>query len=287
MGKKGKKGGKKSGKSGKKSAATGVAPSGGAEEEKETPKEVLLKDELDSLTLEVEKVRTQVELLRKENDFLQKEADTTRNETHEYMSYMSKRANKRQETIVSLNDWNQKELANLAQQKQNLLDKYDAEKNNLKSVILEREQQLQQIKNDIDELGKYKILQEEQRTKITLLKSEVMRQRGEQTEKIQQIRASCLKEKQDFRHESEKRITEMKMQASQEATRSLQMRTGEIKKENRDLRQELMELIQKSQALQAHKRELQEQKKVLEQEEEYSRDIKKIKQNRKDGNVAT
>ena len=68
--------------------------------------------------------------------------------------------------------------------------------------------------------GKYRVLQEEQRQKIDELKGEAMRQRGIQTEKIQEIRADCLREKQDFKFESENRIAEMKMQASQEATRS-------------------------------------------------------------------
>ena len=159
MVKKGKKGKKSGGKSGKKSgkgdkSASGAASAGGGEaEEKETPKEVLLRNELDNLNEETNRVKLDVEKLRRENEFLQKEADTTRSETHEYMCYMSKRANKRQETIVSLNDWNQRELANLSQQKQSLLDKYDAEKNKLKDVILQKEKHLQQIKNDIDDLG--------------------------------------------------------------------------------------------------------------------------------------
>ena len=69
---------------------------------------------------------------------------------------------------------------------------------NRRSVIDYDDKHLYIARLDLIE-GKYKVLQEEQRLKIEQLKGEVMRQRGQQTDKIQQIRADCLKEKQDFK----------------------------------------------------------------------------------------
>ena len=56
---------------------------------------------------------------------------------------------------MSLNDWNQKELEDLNQQKKKLLEKYDEEKTRLKDIVFQKEQHLQKIKSDIDDLGMF------------------------------------------------------------------------------------------------------------------------------------
>ena len=44
------------------------------------------------------------------------------------MSYMEKKTTKRQTTIVSLSDHNQKEIQDIQQQKSNMLDEYEMKK---------------------------------------------------------------------------------------------------------------------------------------------------------------
>ena len=47
---------------------------------------------------------------------------------HEYMSYMEKKTNRRQTTIVSLSDQNQKEIQDIRDQKQQMLEAYEEKK---------------------------------------------------------------------------------------------------------------------------------------------------------------
>ncbi len=47
---------------------------------------------------------------------------------HEYMSYMEKKTSKRQTTIISLSDQNQKEIQDIREEKKAMLDKYDETK---------------------------------------------------------------------------------------------------------------------------------------------------------------
>ena len=50
------------------------------------------------------------------------------NVKHEYMSYMAKKTQKRQTTIISLSDSNQQELENIKQQREQMLNEYQEKK---------------------------------------------------------------------------------------------------------------------------------------------------------------
>ena len=47
---------------------------------------------------------------------------------HEYMSYMEKKTSKRQTAIISLSDQNHKEIQDIKDQKQEMLDEYESKK---------------------------------------------------------------------------------------------------------------------------------------------------------------
>ena len=47
---------------------------------------------------------------------------------HEYMSYMEKKTNKRQTTIISLSDQNQKEIHDIKEETRIMLEEYEAKK---------------------------------------------------------------------------------------------------------------------------------------------------------------
>ena len=48
---------------------------------------------------------------------------------HEYMNYMQKKTSRRQTTIITLSDQNQKEIYDMMQDKQDMLDEYEDKKN--------------------------------------------------------------------------------------------------------------------------------------------------------------
>lgn len=65
---------------------------------------------------------------RHDNDWLEEEARKTRVESHEYMTYMTKKTKKRQSAIVTLSDRNQAELNEVRQQRAQMTAEFEKRK---------------------------------------------------------------------------------------------------------------------------------------------------------------
>ncbi|XP_071960781.1 coiled-coil domain-containing protein 166-like [Antedon mediterranea] len=245
-----------------------------------TEKEILLKRELDSLTDELAGLKKRVDELRRENEWLQEEAHKTRVESHEYMSYMAKKAHKRQTTIITLSDQNQEEIRQINQQKESMLREYEVKKKVLREELMEKDSELAKTNKELQELDEYKKLQADQVKRIRDLEKEVMRMRGKHTDTIQKLKSKFLAEKRDFQQESDGKIQQVAQQANREALICLQDHTNKIKQENRELRHELLKLIRRSRALQEHKTDLEEQKRQLLREKQYAEDLKQLRNTR-------
>merc|ERR1711976_607246 len=273
---KGKKGGKK-GKGKGKGKKKSSAKEGGGESPEPTDKETLLRQELDQLNEELNELKKEVDDLRQENDWLQQEAHKVRTESHEYMSYMEKKTSKRQTAIISLSDQNQKEINDIYEQKRQMLEEYEQKKDSLRSILMEKENLLSKTKKELEDLQEFKTLQQEQLGRIKDLKKEVMIMRGKHSDAIQQLKSRFLKEKRDFQHDSDAKITAMSKQANKEAVQCLNDHTQHIKHENRQLRHELLLLIRKTRALHEHRQHLEDQKKQLLLEQQYSQDLRTLR----------
>ncbi|XP_078609868.1 coiled-coil domain-containing protein 166-like [Branchiostoma floridae x Branchiostoma japonicum] len=271
-GKKGKKGKKGKGDKGDGDEAAGTAAPSAEPPEGEDREELLAK-QLQSVNDELAEKKRRVEELRKENEWLQQEAHQTRVESHEYMSYMAKKTHKRQSTIVSLSDQNQKEIEKLQQEKSEVLAEYEQKKAGLRQLLLERENELAKTKKELQELDEFKKLQADQISRIKDLEREVLKMRGVHSDTLQQLKAQFLKEKSDYQHESDQRITSMGKLANKEAARCLDEHTQMIKLENRQLRHELLNLIKETRALHEHKLRLEDQRKELLREQQYAKDL--------------
>lgn len=273
---KGKKGGKKKGKS--VSGEEGLPRTGeSAEPLPPTDREAYLKKELNLLNANLETLKQKAADLRKENEVLQREASHTRTESHEYMSYMAKKAHKRQTTIISLSDQNQKELENINSQKTQMLTDYEMKKTRLKSMLLEKENLLSKARKEFQDLGEYRDLRDEQLKKIKQLEREVLHMRGKHSDEIHQMKTKFLEEKARFSQGSEQKIEALALEANKKAVQCLNEHTTNIKLENKRLRAELLELIRRSQQLNNHKSELEEQKKQLLREQQYGADIRRLR----------
>ncbi|XP_070581050.1 coiled-coil domain-containing protein 166-like [Ptychodera flava] len=274
--------GKGKGKKGKKGGAAGGegGDDGPIEPPKPTEKELLLRTELENFTEELVVLKKRVEELRNENEWLQQEAHQTRVESHEYMSYMAKKTHKRQTTIITLTDQNQKEIEDINKQREEMLKSYEGKKQELRIILMEKEAALAKTRRELDELDEYKRLQIDQVHRIRDLEREVMKMRGKHTDTIQKLKTEFLKEKREYQQESEAKVNTLAKQANREALHCLNEHTSKIKGENRELRRELMKLIQTTRALHEHKQELEEQRKQLLREQQYGKDLKRLKNTR-------
>ncbi|XP_041363057.1 basal body-orientation factor 1-like [Gigantopelta aegis] len=242
-----------------------------------TEKELLLKEELQKITDELENAKIKVDDLRKENDWLQTEAHKVRVESHEYMSFIEKKTSKRQTTIITLSDHNKQEIRNIQIQKQMMEEDFDDKKKALENLLLEKEHLLEKTTQELNDLQEYKDLQTEQLTKIRDLEKDVKQMRAKHSEAIQQLKSDFLKQKREFQSDSENRIHSLETKANKEALQCLIDHTNRIKVENRQLRRELLGLIQKTRVLHQHGTSLEEQKRQLLCEQQYANDLKKLR----------
>nr|KAG5713877.1 hypothetical protein BaRGS_024504 [Batillaria attramentaria] len=272
-GKKGKEKGKKKGKDAK-----------AVEEKPKTPepteKEIMLQEELNKVTKDLEDSKVRVEDLRKENEWLQQEAQKVRIESHEYMSYMEKKTSKRQTTIITLSDHNKQEIRNIQLQKQVMEEEFDEKKKALEALLLEKQHLLEKTNQELNDLQEYKNLQTEQLTKIRDLERQVSEMRTHHTHAIQNLKADFLRQKREYQNDSDTRIQSLEKKANKEALQCLTEHANHIKLENRALRRELLSLIQTTRALNEHQKELEDQRRQLVREQNYANDLKKLRENR-------
>ncbi|XP_069461543.1 coiled-coil domain-containing protein 121 [Ambystoma mexicanum] len=242
-----------------------------------TETEALLQQEHDQLALSMETFRKRLDTLRRDNEFLQEEAQRVRVESQEYMSYMSKRTQKRENTIITLSDQNQKDLEDLRRQREELLSQFREKEAELNDQLLQKENKLAHLGQEIQELQPIKDLQQEQIARIKELEQEVMATRAKNAETLLQIKGAFLHDKAAFREDSEQQVLSLGKEAQEEAERFMKAHNEGVVQENQQLRQELLHLIRRSRVLQAHKLHLERQNKQLVQEAQYSQAMERCR----------
>ncbi|KAG5260881.1 hypothetical protein AALO_G00297590 [Alosa alosa] len=240
-------------------------------------KDSLLQKEYDILTNTLLNLKKKLEQLRKENEFLQNEANQTRMESHEYMSYMSKRTQKRQKAIVTLSDQNHQQLESLREQRDELFRKYEEQASELKQKILEKENELALLNIEIAELREFKSLQQQQLGCIAELEKEVVAMRCRHSESLQALKSDFLREKERYQAQAQQEVSNLALAANKEASECLLSHTQEVAMENRDLRAQLQELIQRADALHTHQDQLQAQQHQLLLEKEYVHELRRLR----------
>ncbi|XP_053316527.1 coiled-coil domain-containing protein 166-like [Spea bombifrons] len=241
-----------------------AAGDGGKREVSE--REALLQQEHDKLTAEQEALRGRLEQLRRENEFLQEEAERVRVESQEYLSYMKKRSQRRQDAIVSLSDQNQRELQDIQQQKGELQSRLDAEEAELREQLLQRERELARLTREIGELRPARELQTEQISLIKELQDQVMAARGRHAQALLAVQAAFLQERARCHQDCELQLQQLSEEAQAEATRALLEVSAKTEEENRQLRQELLRLIGHARLLQERKQKVTDQNQRLRRE---------------------
>jgi len=247
-----------------------------------TDKELKLKSQLESLTVQLSTLKSEANELCLENDFLQQETHQTKLETQEYMNYMSKKTGKRQNAVITFSDRNKEQIGEIESRKLYMMEKFANQKTELNDKILSRESELASIRQELDNLGDYKTLQEKQGREIMELEKKVAEERVKHSEAVQRLKAQFLDEKKRFQNESDETLGELSREAKKEAHNCLVSHTKQISVENRALRRELLSLIESSRALHIHKRELEDQQKVLARDQEYANNIQMLRETRRD-----
>ncbi|KAM9155634.1 coiled-coil domain-containing protein 121 [Pangshura tecta] len=249
---------------------------GAAEGAVASREEVLLQQEYSRLCKELEDMKGARIQLREENEFLQQEAQRLRAENQEFMCYVAKRAQRRQEAIVSLNDQNKQAVEEIRREQQELLTLYQSKEAALRERLLHKEGELIRLSKEVEGLREIQALQQEQAAHIRELQGELVTTRQQHTQHLQETRSHFLQEKAAFEQKSQQQVLCLLQQAQEVVARCMQEHSDQVKCENQELRQELHQLIQRSRTLHLHKRRLENQAQQLLRERCYMQDMARL-----------
>ena len=125
-------------------------------------KEKELAKRLDQLRITSEDMNALLQQRVAENEWLQEEVDRMTKENREYLSYMEKRSNRRLNLVVTLSEYNREELNKLNDDKLAIITRFEAEKHELKNVLLQKESALIKKQEELRKLKDVESIKQEQ-----------------------------------------------------------------------------------------------------------------------------
>lgn len=236
-----------------------------------------LKDELDKLEKELIETKEKVYSLKTDNDWLETEAQRISEESQEYMTFMAKKASSRQNAIITLSDHNKQEIEEIKKERELSIAEFDAKKIALQNNLISKQNILNKVKEEIEDMADFKELKQKQLDEIKELETEISLVRLEQAKLINGLRSEFFQEKADHKKSTDQRIAKIVRVANREARECLNKNTIMIRQENQKLRSELFGLIETTNAIQQNKEKLESQKHDLLHEIRYAEDLKKVR----------
>ncbi|NXC63791.1 CC166 protein, partial [Aleadryas rufinucha] len=241
----------------------------------ETPKEIsevenppkerkmYLQEECRILTEHLDTYLGRAEQLLQGNKRLEKEAQGIQEQSQAYLSCREKCSQDPPDMIITLNDQNCRDLAQIQAQKEELVPRYVAKEQEVRSSLKDTEAEAALLDTELEELEPYRelLVQAEQRVKA--LEKELRVTRIRCAEETHAIRSRFLQEKADCEQEFHQRMQELTCRAEEVALQALIQHVEQVKAENRHLRQELLGLLQHCQLLRDAKIRLQDQQEQL------------------------
>ncbi|CAF0858982.1 unnamed protein product [Rotaria sordida] len=248
-------------------------------------KEIVLQTELDNKVKELAEIKLRAHAFEEENHWLNEEAKKIRIEMDEYMHFMSKKTNLRQTKIVTLTDYHRKEIEDINRDKENMLKEYKQKKEELRLQIIEKGQLLIQVKNDLEAMNEYKLIQEQQNNEIKRLQNEITQIRSQHVSGISRMKLTHAEELQQQRTIENAKIEEIRQQADQEAEQFLYDQTLNIQNENVELRKALQDMLKRTQLLNDLKQRLEEEQLHLINRIKLTADLRKIRLDKVSTNI--
>ncbi|KAL8184163.1 UNVERIFIED_CONTAM: hypothetical protein K2H54_008047 [Gekko kuhli] len=231
-----------------------------------TQEAALLLQDYERVCRELEDLKVRRVQMRGQNDFLQQEARCLRSESLEFMGYLAKRAQKRQDAAVSLSEENQQMLGEIRRQHQAVLAHFREQEAAVRDELLHKEAELARLGSDLEGLGEIRALQQEQVARIQELQQELAAARKQQVERLQETKAHFLRQRAACEKEAQQQVERLAQQAQEVATRCQREHSETVKRQNQELRQELQQLVRRASELRKHKQRLEEQAQQLRQE---------------------
>lgn len=265
---------KKPGKDGKKEKAEQDSEN---KERIRSEKELILQKQLDDLTMESNQLRGTLEVLRKDNHFLREEANKSVEAATEYSLYMKSEAERRRNDVLSVNQKNQKDIAQLDRECEVLTVNFNKQLTEMTNELESKKVKLAEAKEKLASLDHVTEKEKLALQQINDLEKNLEETRTKHSQEIQQMKADFLKEKRNFTEETDNDVLALSKRATEIATICLNQHAERVQKENQKLRTELLALLSESEQLQQRKQQLEQQYLSLTRENEYLDDLQNMR----------
>ncbi|KAF5888542.1 coiled-coil domain-containing protein [Clarias magur] len=169
----------------------------------------------------------------------------------EYLSYMSKQAQKRDDALAVLSKQREQKLGELSKEREEMVEKHKAQVTELNNGILEKGAELEQLNFEIAEHENVQHLQQQQLRSIAELEQELASARCRHSETLQALNASSLREKERYQTEAKHKV------------RELTFKVNKVSEENHRLHQELQQMIHRTRALRSRQQLLETKRRQL------------------------
>ncbi|KAM9500088.1 coiled-coil domain-containing protein 166 isoform 1-T1 [Clarias gariepinus] len=260
----------------KKAEASGGAGKE-ADKEAEAERQAQLHKEYEILNEIFRNLKRKADQLRKDNEILQNETNQIRIESQEYVSYMSKQAQKREDALAVLSKQREQKLGELSKEREEMVEKHKEQVTELNKEILEKGAELEQLNFEIAEHENVQRLQQQQLGSIAELEQELASARCRHSETLQALKASSLREKERYQVEAKHKVRELTFKVNKEVSVCLLSYLQQVSEENHRLHQELQQMIQRVRALRSRQELLETQRRQLLLEKEYARELQHLR----------
>ncbi|KAJ7341448.1 hypothetical protein JRQ81_005552 [Phrynocephalus forsythii] len=225
-----------------------------------------LQEQYEHICRDLESLRLRRGQLQAQHHFLQQEAQELHMQSQEFLGYLGKQAQRRQDQVVSLSEQNQALLRETQRQHWELLACGQEQEAALRKELLQKEAELTHLTSELEGLRWVQDLQKAQARHIRELQQELAAARKQHLEQLQVTKTRFLREKATCEREVQQRAEHWVQEAQGAVSRCLQEHSQAIRQQNQELRRELYQLVQRVQELQAYKCHLQQKVQCLHQE---------------------
>ncbi|NWU43795.1 CC166 protein, partial [Hylia prasina] len=226
-------------------------------------RKLYLQEECRTLTQHLDTYLGRAEQLLQGNKGLEKEAQGTQEQSQSYLLCGAKLSQDPLDMVITLNDQNCRDLAQIQAQKEELIPRYAGKEQEVRSALEDTEAEASRLDTELEELEPYKEQKVQAEQKVKALEQELRVTRIRCAEEAHAIRSKFLQDKADCEQEFQQRMQELTWGADEGALQALIQEVEQVKAENRLLRQELLGRIQHCELLRDAKVQLQDQQEQL------------------------
>ncbi|CAN8176882.1 unnamed protein product [Coccothraustes coccothraustes] len=194
---------------------------------------------------------------------LEKEAQHTQEQSQSFLRCGAKLSQDPPGMVITLNDQNCRDLAQIRAQKEELVPRYAGKEQEVRSTLGETEAKASRLDTELEQLEPYKEQKVQAEQRVKALEKELRVTRIRCAEETHAVRSRFLQEKADCEQQFHRRMQQLTWGAQEVAMQALIQHVEQVKAENRLLRHELLGLLQHCQLLKDTRIQLQDQQEQL------------------------